>query len=76
MSEKVYTIEEIRALVAPIAQAYGVERIYLFGSYAGARPRRNQIWTFALTGGEYAVCLNWADCIMPSQMHFISLLIF
>mgnify|MGYP004473946125 CR=1 FL=1 len=34
MSEKVYTIEEIRALVAPIAQAYGVERIYLFGSYA------------------------------------------
>ena len=34
MSEQVYTIEEIRALVAPIAQAYGVERIYLFGSYA------------------------------------------
>ena len=41
MSEKVYTIEEIRALVAPIAQAYGVERIYLFGSYARGTANEN-----------------------------------
>ena len=30
----VYTIDEIRSIVAPIAAAHGVERIYLFGSYA------------------------------------------
>lgn len=34
MAEKPYTIEEIKAIVTPIAQKYGVKRIYLFGSYA------------------------------------------
>ena len=34
MADKIYTIDEIEAVVAPIARAYGVERITLFGSYA------------------------------------------
>ncbi len=34
MAERIYTIEEISAGVAPIAKAYGVKRIALFGSYA------------------------------------------
>lgn len=34
MTDKVYSISEIREIVAPIAQKYGVERVYLFGSYA------------------------------------------
>lgn len=34
MTDKVYPIEEIRVLIAPIAQRYGAEKIYLFGSYA------------------------------------------
>lgn len=34
MSAKKYTIEEIKNIVEPIARKYGVERIYLFGSYA------------------------------------------
>ena len=29
-----YTLEEIRQKVVPIAKQYGVERVYLFGSYA------------------------------------------
>ena len=29
-----YTVPELRAIVAPLAQRYGAERIYLFGSYA------------------------------------------
>ena len=32
--ERVYTIEEIRSIVAPIAAVHDVDRIYLFGSYA------------------------------------------
>ena len=32
--EKVYTIEEIKSIVAPIAAIHDVDRIYLFGSYA------------------------------------------
>ena len=32
--DRVYTIEEIKAIVAPIAAVHDVDRIYLFGSYA------------------------------------------
>jgi predicted nucleotidyltransferase len=32
--DRVYTIEEIKSIVAPIAAAHNVGRIYLFGSYA------------------------------------------
>ena len=34
MSDKIYTLEEIRAIAAPIAKRYGVDAMYLFGSYA------------------------------------------
>lgn len=34
MAVKRYTIEEIKAIVEPIARKYGVARVYLFGSYA------------------------------------------
>lgn len=34
MAEHIYTIGEISEIVAPIAQAYGVKRVALFGSYA------------------------------------------
>jgi predicted nucleotidyltransferase len=34
MPEKRHSIDEIRTIVAPIAERYGVERVYLFGSYA------------------------------------------
>jgi len=34
MSVNKVTIEEIKAIVEPIARKYGVERVYLFGSYA------------------------------------------
>lgn len=33
-NRKVYSIEEISRIVAPIADEMGIERIYLFGSYA------------------------------------------
>ena len=32
--DRVYTIEEIESIVAPIVAAHDVDRIYLFGSYA------------------------------------------
>lgn len=34
MNGKVYSINEIQSCIAPIAIRYGVERVYLFGSYA------------------------------------------
>lgn len=34
MTDKIYSIEEIKKIVSPIASRYGVERVFLFGSYA------------------------------------------
>lgn len=34
MNKEIYSIEEIQNRVSPIAIRYGVERVYLFGSYA------------------------------------------
>ena len=34
MDKKTYSIEEIIRIIAPIAKQYGVDRVYLFGSYA------------------------------------------
>ena len=34
MSNRIYTLEEIAAIIAPIAARYGVDKIYIFGSYA------------------------------------------
>ena len=31
---KIYSIEELQKLVLPIASGYGIENVYLFGSYA------------------------------------------
>lgn len=34
MTSRVYSVDEIRKMVIPIAERYGVENVYLFGSYA------------------------------------------
>ena len=34
MSDKIYTLDEIKSIAAPIARQYGVAAMYLFGSYA------------------------------------------
>ena len=37
----VYSIEQIQALVAPIARKYGLRAVYLFGSYARGTARED-----------------------------------
>ncbi len=34
MKNKIYTIDEIKEIIAPVAAQYGVQSVYLFGSYA------------------------------------------
>ena len=34
MTDRIYSVDEIKHVVAPIAQHYGVDRVFLFGSYA------------------------------------------
>ena len=40
MMDKPYTIEEIKSKINETAKQYGIERAYLFGSYARGEARR------------------------------------
>ena len=39
--DRIYTIEEIKNIVAPIAKNHHVDRVYLFGSYARGEATAN-----------------------------------
>ena len=52
MSDKLYTLEEIREKVKPIAAAYGVERVYLFGSYARGEATAESDLDFRIDAGR------------------------
>lgn len=34
ITDRTYTIPEIKAIVSPVAESHGVAKVYLFGSYA------------------------------------------
>lgn len=34
MNDNVYTIDEIKKIITPIAKTYGIQKLFLFGSYA------------------------------------------
>ena len=48
----VYTIEEIRRIVVPIAKEYGVAKISLFGSYAKQKATENSDLDFIMDKGD------------------------
>jgi len=48
----IYTIEEIKNIVTPIAQSYGVDRVYLFGSYARGDAAWNSDLDFRIDSGK------------------------
>lgn len=52
MSDTVYTIKKIKDVVAPIANKYNVESIYLFGSYARGEADENSDLDFLVFGGD------------------------
>lgn len=47
-----YTIDQIRAIAAPIARAYGAEKLSLFGSYARGEETVHSDVDFFLVGGN------------------------
>jgi predicted nucleotidyltransferase len=48
----VYSIEQIRDIVGPIAQTHGVERVMLFGSYARGDATENSDIDFFIDAGN------------------------
>ena len=52
MSDKIYTIDEIKAIAAPIARQYGVAAMYLFGSYARGEATPKSDLDFRIDKGQ------------------------
>ena len=52
MQDIIYTMDEIRKIVSPIAQRYGVAALYLFGSYARGEATAESDIDFLMDGGE------------------------
>ena len=53
MSDKIYTLDEIKSIAAPIARQYGVAAMYLFGSYARGEADETSDLDFLVFGGEH-----------------------
>jgi len=47
-----HTIEELRAIVAPVAERYGVDKVYLFGSAARGDQNENSDYDFCIELGK------------------------
>lgn len=41
MTDKIYTLEEIQKIVSPIAFQHGIQKVFLFGSYARGEATSN-----------------------------------
>ena len=52
MSDRILTRGEIDALVRPVAERYGIQAIYLFGSYARGEASAESDLDFLVYGGE------------------------
>ena len=52
MSDKVYSINEIKSIVAPIAAKYDVDRVFLFGSYARGEAKDTSDLDFVIDKGR------------------------
>lgn len=44
----IYTLDEIKTIIAPIAQKYRIPRVYLFGSYARGTATENSDLDFII----------------------------
>lgn len=52
MSDKIYSLDEIKAIAAPIAKQYGVAALYLFGSYARGEATSQSDLDFRIETGQ------------------------
>lgn len=70
MSDKVYTIDEIKAIAAPIAAQYGVSALYLFGSYARGEATPVSDLDFRVEKGRIRNILQLGGLLNDLEDHF------
>ncbi|MCL2786859.1 MAG: nucleotidyltransferase domain-containing protein [Methanomassiliicoccaceae archaeon] len=58
---KRFSIEELKALVAPIADEYGVKKVYLFGSVARGDDNEESDYDFCIERGKIDCLLTYSS---------------
>ena len=58
---RIYTIDQIRSLVAPVAKQFGVKRVYAFGSYGREEPTENSDLDIRIDAGNIRSLFELAD---------------
>ena len=69
MNDVIYSIDEIQRIVAPIATKYGVDRVFLFGSYARGDASSSSDLDFIIDKGRLRG-LQFAGMLCDLQDHF------
>ena len=62
MSEKIYTLDELKSIIAPIALRYSVDRVYLFGSYARGDADAGSDVDLCIDASQSRECLRSEVC--------------
>ncbi len=70
MSDKVYTLDEIKAIAAPIASRHGVAAMYLFGSYARGEATPASDLDFRIEKGNVRSLLQFASLQLDLEEGF------
>ena len=50
--KKIYSVSELKEIVAPVAKQYGVAKVYLFGSVARGDYDENSDYDFCIESGK------------------------
>lgn len=64
---KIYTIEELKAIIIPIAKKYGIQKVYLFGSMARGDGDENSDIDLRIEKGELKGLSPWEGFMRKSQ---------
>lgn len=70
MSEKLYTMEEIKAIAYPIALRSGIAALYLFGSYARGESTPNSDIDFLVDRGSLTELLELGGLVNDLENAF------
>ena len=70
MSDKIYTLDEIKAIAAPIARQYGVSAMYLFGSYARGEATAKSDLDFRIEKGRLRSLLQLSGMQLDLEKGF------
>ena len=70
MSDKVYSLDEIKAIATPIAKQYGVAALYLFGSYARGEATPQSDLDFRIEKGQLRSLFQLAGMQIASESGF------